>query len=99
MKGQFDSDMGLHLRINMIKRFRLLSLIPEIDVEFLNTTHLYYEFDGDLDPYDSGWCDASTGARIVTRNDRITFSIDDVTHSEDLLHFKLKFEGRYEEVV
>lgn len=64
---------------------------PENDVDFLNETTLSFSFEGDLGPFDSGWCDMVTGARILTSNDRI---ILEITTEEEEAFVKLKFGDR-----
>jgi hypothetical protein len=70
--------------------------LTEDDIEFLNVTSIEFEIFNPaatlLDQgYDSGWCDMSTGARIIGSTDRVAFlNVDD----EDLLLLTLKFQDR-----
>lgn len=77
-----------------MKQFLLVELIPDDDVDFLNETSIVFDFLGSKN--DSGWCDGSTGARIVSKNDKILFS--QVTTDSELL-LKLKFGDRITEFV
>ena len=68
------------------------------DIDFLNETTIEFEiFDTHgLKPetqigFDSGWCDMSTGARIINKNDRAMFK--NVSESE-LTLLTLKFGNR-----
>jgi hypothetical protein len=72
--------------------------LSENDIDFLNETTIKFEiFDTHgLKPetqigFDSGWCDASTGARIINKNDRAMFK--SVSDSE-LTLLTLKFGDR-----
>ena len=72
--------------------------LSESDINFLNETTIKFEiFDTHgLKPetkigYDSGWCDASTGARIIGKNDRAMFK--NVSEPESTL-LLLKFGNR-----
>ena len=72
--------------------------LSENDIDFLNQTTIEFEiFDTHgLKPetkigYDSGWCDASTGARIIGKNDRAMFK--NVSEPESTL-LLLKFGNR-----
>ena len=72
--------------------------LSESDIDFLNETTIKFEiFDTHgLKPetqigFDSGWCDASTGARIINKNDRAMFK--SVSDSE-LTLLTLKFGDR-----
>lgn len=54
--------------------------LSETDIDFLNETTISFEIFNShgLAPetqigYDSGWCDATTGARIINKNDRAFF--------------------------
>jgi len=71
-------------------------LTPE-DIEFLNTTSIDYDLHnhtvGAKD--DSGWCDMSTGSRIVDRKDRAIFK----SPSEQQITFlQIKFGSRLKEL-
>jgi len=65
------------------------------DIDFLNVTDLEFEIfsqgHGVLDKNDSGWRDAATGARIISKDDRVAFL--NVT-SEDLTFLTLKYPNR-----
>jgi hypothetical protein len=63
------------------------------DVEFLNSTsHDYELFNPNLlSDNDSGWCDMSTGGRILTNSDRIIFR--NVSPQQFTL-LKLKYQDR-----
>jgi hypothetical protein len=67
------------------------------DIDFLNVTSIAFEIIDthglrpETDITDSGWCDASTGARIIGENDRAVFK--DV-QDEDLPFLTLKFGDR-----
>lgn len=71
------------------------------DIEFLNETTIEFEiFDTHgLKPetqlgFDSGWCDMTTGARIIGKNDRARFNnVNDV----ELTLLTLKFGKRLRE--
>ena len=72
--------------------------LSENDIDFLNQTTIEFEiFDTHgLKPetkigYDSGWCDAFTGARIIGKTDRAMFK--NVTEQESTL-LLLKFGDR-----
>jgi hypothetical protein len=72
--------------------------LSESDIDFLNETTIKFEiFDTHgLKPetqigFDSGWCDAVTGARIINKNDRAMFK--SVSDSE-LTLLTLKFGDR-----
>lgn len=72
--------------------------LSETDIDFLNETTISFEIINShgLAPetklgYDSGWCDASTGARIINKNDRAMFK--NVSASE-LTLLTLKFGDR-----
>jgi hypothetical protein len=72
--------------------------LSESDINFLNETTIKFEiFDTHgLKPetqlgFDSGWCDASTGARIIGKNDRAMFK--NVSEPESTL-LLLKFGDR-----
>lgn len=64
------------------------------DVDFLNSTTIQFDLVNpyiDPDKHDSGWCDAATGARLVTDTDRVVFR--DVS-DEELTLLTLKFQDR-----
>ena len=72
--------------------------LSETDIDFLNETTISFEIFNShgLAPetqigYDSGWCDMSTGARIINKNDRALFK--DVNEQEYTL-LLLKFGTR-----
>ncbi len=58
------------------------------DIDFLNSTDIDYDIRTDLGPNDSGWCDAATGARIVTASDRVVFY---PATAEEEVFLKLKY--------
>lgn len=44
------------------------------DIDFLNETAIDFDIRSDLwGPNDSGWCDATTGSRIISSSDRVVF--------------------------
>jgi hypothetical protein len=48
--------------------------ITSEDMDFLNITTIEFELHNPfVDKNDSGWCDYSTGYRIVTKEDRVIF--------------------------
>jgi hypothetical protein len=64
------------------------------DIDFLNATSIKYEvFDpsGAYDENDSGWCDAATGARIISGTERVAFL--DVS-PEELTYLTLRYYNR-----
>jgi hypothetical protein len=68
--------------------------ISSDDIDFLNVTSIEFEiFDptGKYGENDSGWCDGTTGARLIMSTDRVAFK--NVT-PEDLLLLELKFHRR-----
>lgn len=76
--------------------------LTEDDIDFLNETTIKFVIFNShgLAPetqigYDSGWCDASTGARIINSNDRVLFK--SVSASE-LTLLTLKFGDRLKEL-
>lgn len=64
------------------------------DIDFLNVTSIEFEIFNPNDDYrgnDSGWCDAATGARIISGAERVAFlNVGD----EDLLLLTLKYHDR-----
>lgn len=59
------------------------------DADFLNETDIEFVFKADLlSPNDSGWCDATTGARIIQSSDRIIFY---PATKEEEIFLKLKY--------
>ena len=79
------------------------------DIDFLNETTIEFEiFDTHgLKPetqigHDSGWCDMSTGARIINKNDRALFkNINDQERTLLLLKFGsrlLKVNSKLEKI-
>lgn len=73
-----------------MKRLLLKTLIPEKDVDFLNSTSIYFYFPNDS-KNDSGWCDASTGARILSPIDSVMFVVG---NSEEELTLRLRYGNR-----
>lgn len=74
--------------MNYILRHRLTAE----DIEFLLTTTINYElFNPSVTGNDSGWCDYTTGSRIVTGGDRVIFF--NVSAAETTL-LTLKFQDR-----
>lgn len=62
------------------------------DVDFLNETSYEYDlFNPTVDGNDSGWCDMSTHARIITASDRVIFK--NVSPQQFTL-LKLKYSDR-----
>lgn len=62
------------------------------DVEFFyNSSFDWYLHNPDVTENDSGWCDATTGARMLMFNDRAVFK--DVS-KEELSILTLKYEDR-----
>ena len=68
------------------------SLTPA-DVDFLNSTDIDYDIRTDLGPNDSGWCDYSTGARLIMASDRAVFY--PATEEEEVF-LKLKYLAELE---
>lgn len=65
-----------------------------MDVDFLNSTSIPFEVESPslgVPGYDSGWRDIFTGARILSKNDTIVFT---VCNLEEELVLKLKFDSR-----
>ena len=78
--------------------YLLRQTLTESDIDFLNETTIKFEIFNShgLAPetqigYDSGWCDMSTGARIINKNDRALFK--NVSEQEHTL-LMLKFGSR-----
>ena len=67
-----------------MKKFTLKYIEPYKDVDFLNTTSIHFSFVDE--EFDSGWCDAFTGARIISSSDKIVFESDE--QDEAVLRFK-----------
>jgi hypothetical protein len=67
------------------------------DIEFLNTTSIEYDLHNHTvdAKNDSGWCDYSTGSRIITTNDRAIFK--DPSDSQ-LTFLQLKYGSRLKEL-
>jgi hypothetical protein len=64
------------------------------DIDFLNVTTIDFEIfnpSEEFDPNDSGWCDAATGARIISDTHRVAFK--NVT-SEQLTFLTMKYYNR-----
>lgn len=62
------------------------------DVDFLNDTSYDYDiFNPTVMENDSGWCDMATGARMITKFDRVIFR--NVSPQQFTL-LKLKYEHR-----
>ena len=63
--------------------------LTSADADFLNETDIKFVFKTDmLAPYDSGWCDATTGARLIGPSDRVIFN---PATKEEELFLKLKY--------
>jgi hypothetical protein len=88
MKGQFDSDKGLHMQTYYA------SILPYEDCDFLNECKIAHiitpksEF--------GHWYDCPTGAIIVAPGDTVAFKVD---NREDELILKLKFGERLVSVI
>lgn len=71
------------------------------DVDFLNTTTIEFElFDShglkpETNVFDSGWCDMTSGARIISERDRVRFNN---VSPEELTLLILKFGERLKEL-
>ena len=71
--------------------------LSENDIDFVNNTTIDFKvisisrLDNNYDNYDSGWCDASTGARIINSQDRVMFK--NVNESQ-LTFLTLKYQDR-----
>jgi hypothetical protein len=77
------------------KRFLLQLSNPEGDCNFLNATPIQFEFLVKFGTNDSGWCDGSTGARIISNHDKIIlFTQDD----EEEAVIKFTFGDRLREI-
>lgn len=75
-------------------KYFLKTTSPQEDVEFLNNTTIEFSFIGSEN--DSGWCDAATGARIVSADDAVVFyNVSD----QDALALIMRFNRRIEKVV
>lgn len=73
-----------------MQEWSLNERVKSDDVDFINGCGIDYKI---YDPAlfslnDSGWCDASTGSRMLTSTMRITFN---VTNKRDVHILKLKF--------
>lgn len=77
-----------------MKQF-LLSILPEVDCDFLNACEIPFKFLDRLSSTDSGWCDASTGCVILRENELILFTVN--TDEEELL-LNLRFGSRIAEL-
>jgi hypothetical protein len=88
MKGQFDSDKGLHMQTFYA------SINPEEDCDFLNECKIAFT----ITPKSEfgHWYDAPTGDIIVARGDLVAFTVD---KTEDELLLKLKFGERLSEII
>lgn len=75
-----------------MKHILLTNVEPENDVDFLNQTNIQFSF-RNMTPLstDSGWCDYTTGSRLLSTNDAIIFVAET---SEDEVVLKLKFGDR-----
>lgn len=73
-------------------RYLLNRPIKSEEIEFINETEIPLELNDPslLGPTDSGWCDAPTGARILTSSMRVTFTTDNPL---DATFLKTKFLG------
>jgi hypothetical protein len=76
--------------------------LTESDIDFLNITTIEFEvFDSHgLKPetqlgFDSGWCDWSTGSRIISDRDRVRFNN---VSPEELTLLMLKFGTRLKDL-
>jgi hypothetical protein len=76
--------------------------LTESDIDFLNITTIEFElFDSHgLKPetqlgFDSGWCDMTTGARIISERDRVRFNN---VSPEELTLLILKFGHRLKDL-
>jgi hypothetical protein len=76
--------------------------LTESDIDFLNFTTIKFElFDSHgLKPetqigFDDGWCDMTTGARIISERDRVRFNN---VSPEELTLLVLKFGERLKEL-
>ena len=71
--------------------------ITEEDIDFLNNTSMQFEIFNthglkcETDLNDSGWCDMTTGARIIGPDDRVAFLNPS---PEDLTFLALKYYNR-----
>lgn len=66
------------------------------DIEFINNSSMdIFIYDPRVADNDSGWCDASTGHRIITGADRVIFRN---VSEPDLLMLKLKYGDRIKEL-
>lgn len=90
MYYKFDSCQEHHQNVYM-KKFLLTHCKPEEDVDFLNITPIKYIFAKEGPGYDSGWCDATTGCRILSKHDSIFFY---VVNNEEEAVLKFKFGDR-----
>jgi hypothetical protein len=62
--------------------------IASDDIDFLNETDINYDIKTEFGPNDSGWCDYSTGARLVMASDRVIFH---PATGEEEVFLKLKY--------
>lgn len=74
-----------------MKLLLLKHCIPTDDVDFLNITPIQFEFYGNKN--DSGWCDMTTGYRILNASDKIIFFVE---NNEEEVVLKYKFGDRLE---
>ncbi len=74
--------------------FLLTHCILEYDVTFLNETPIEWEFIQET-PNDSGWCDATTGLRVLSSSDRIIFTTQT---AEDEALLKWRYDDRLHEI-
>lgn len=78
--------------MDYILRYRLTSN----DIDFINNSSMDIEiYNPDVTGNDSGWCDMTTGQRLVMHNDRAIFHN---VREPDLLMLKLKFGNRIVEL-
>ena len=79
----------------MKKRFLLQLSNPEDDCNFLNATPIHFEFVLKFGFDDSGWCDGSTGSRIISKHDKIILFIED---DEEEAVIRFTFGNRLREI-
>jgi hypothetical protein len=74
-------------------RYNVYKILNESDISFLNETHINFtiNFFEQLSGNDYGWCDMTTGARILTETDSVIFDTD---CDRDKLALELRYGSR-----
>lgn len=77
--------------------YLLRNALNSDDVAFLNETDMVFELVNthglkpETDAFDSGWCDAETGARLINQYDRVVFKN---LSPEDLTYLMVRYSDR-----